>query len=186
MAFSFEKKGNAPKKGVGSSMNDEGMAQRLAQEDARYKNAVDSEFWSCLCFKTEQDKADFVQKTGVPDRTYILGDELREATEKFRPTTKRRGFSRKPVSMVPTSSPFENVDYSKNDLEQECIDEAMALLDAFLNVKMPEPCYEATDSSIWICVVFPNREEAERYLDDFNLRKHGDKYIDASAWLAEL
>lgn len=54
-------------------------------------------------------------------------------------------------------------------------------------VKQEQERYKlATDSHFWICVVFDSREDAEGYLDDMNLRKHGDKYIDASAWLKEL
>lgn len=182
MAFSFEKK---KKKGVGSSLDDKEMAKRIKQEEARYKDAVDSEIWSCLCFKTEEDRDAFLAKTGLPHRRFITGDELREATKDFVPDSKKRGFARQPKSMAKTPDPLAGVDYSQS-LEQTCIAEAMALKAAMMSVKRPDPCNEATDSDIWICVVYPNRAESEKYLDDMNLRKHGDKYIDASAWLREL
>lgn len=184
MAFKFEKKGGK-KKSVGSSLDDKAMAGRLEQEAKRYKDATDSETWSCLCFRSEGDLEAFYAKVDVPRRRFITGAELRDATEKFKPETKRRGFPRKPISTVPTPDPLKGVDYSKS-LEETCIAEAMALLEAFKAVERPEPCKEATDSDIWVCVVFDNREDAESYLDDMNLRKHGDKYIDASGWLEEL
>ena len=184
MAFKFEKK-DAKKKGVGSSLDDKAMASRLEQEAKRYKDATDSETWSCLCFKSPEDLEAFYAKVPIPRRRFVTGAELRAATERYRPQVKRRGFPRKPVSTLRTPDPLASVDYSK-PLEQTCIDEAMALLEAFRAVKRPEPCREATDSDIWVCVVFDNREDAESYLDDMNIRKHGDKYIDASAWLREL
>lgn len=182
MAFSFEKK---QKKGLGSSLDDKEMAKRIQQEDERFKDATDSEIWSCLCFKTEEDLDAFLAKTDLPRRRFVTGDELRKATERFAPKDKKRGFARQPKSMAKTPDPLAGVDYSQS-LEQTSIDEAMALKAALLSAKRPEPCGEATDSDIWICVVYPNRAESEKYLDDMNLRKHGDKYIDASAWLKEL
>lgn len=182
MPFEFKRK---QKKGIGSTLDDKGMAERLKQEDARFKDATDSETWSCLCFRTEKDRAAFVAKTGLPDRRFVTDEELSAATERFRPERRRRGFPRKPVSTARTESPIAGVEYT-DSLEADCVAEADALLKALLEVRRPEPCNEATDSDIWICVCYQSREESERYLDDMNLRKHGDKYIDASAWLSEL
>lgn len=182
MAFSFEKKKG---KAQGPGLSDKGMADRIKQEDARYKSAVDSEIWSCLCFLTDEDRAAFVELTGIPDRRFVTGEELDAATERFAPKSRKRGFPRKPYSTAHTPDPLASVDYSKG-LEQSCIDEAMALKAALMAARMPDRCSEATDSDIWICVVYHGRAESERYLDKMNLRKHGDKYIDASAWLREL
>lgn len=84
--------------------------------------------------------------------------------------------------------PLESVDYSKcgGRFEQESAAEAMAIFNAFNSLEKQGEYTEATDSHFWICVVFDSRDDAEKYLDDMNLRKHGDKYIDASAWLKEL
>lgn len=184
MAFSFEKK-KTKKKEIGSALDDKDMAKRIKKEDERFKDATDSEIWSCLCFKTEKDRDLFLEKTGLPNRRFITGEELERATEKFKPEKKRRGFPKHPKSTAKTPDPLASVDYSKS-LEQTCVEEAMALKEAMINAKRPQPCGEATDSDIWICVVYHNRAESEAYLDDMNLRKHGDKYIDASAWLKEL
>lgn len=186
MAYEFKKK-NA-KKEAGSSFDDAAMGKRVKQEQERYKLATDSEFWSCLCFKTEKDMQSFIAKTGLPDRRYVLGSELREATEPFKPTKKLRAFGRKPMSTTMLDDPLESVDYSEcgGRFEQESAAEAMAIFNAFNALEKQDKYAEATDSHFWICVVFDSRDDAERYLDDMNLRKHGDKYIDASAWLKEL
>lgn len=184
MAFSFQKK-DEKKKGLGASLDDKEMAKRLEQEAARYKDATDSEMWSCLCFKAQEDKERFLELTRIPDRRFVTGEELREGTEAFKPKTKRRGFPRKPKTMVSTPNPLKDVNYNQS-LEQASIDEAMALKEAMLAVQRPEPCGEATDSDIWICAVFKNREDSEEYLTEWNLHKYGDKYLDASAWLKEI
>ena len=183
MPFEFKKK---QKKGRGSALDDEGMADRLKQEEKRYRHAVDSEHWICLCFKSEEDRESFVKLTGLPSRRYVTGEDLRQAVEPFRPGRVMRGFARRPVSTVRTPDPLFGVDYSGGDLEAECLAEARALLDAFRAIERPEPCNEVTDSDIWACAVFEDRDDVESFLDSMNLRKHGDKYVDASSWLAEL
>ena len=186
MAYEFKKKNQ--NKGVGSSFDDAAMGKRVKQEQERYKLATDSEFWSCLCFKTEKDMRDFIAKTRLPDRRYVLGSELRKATEPFKPKKRLRAFGRKPISTVMLPDPLESVDYNTlgGRFEQESAAEAMAILNAFNSLEKQSKYAEATDSHFWICVVFDSRDDAEKYLDDMNLRKHGDKYIDASAWLKEL
>lgn len=185
MAYEFKKKSQ---KEAGSSFDDAAMGKRVKQEQERYKLATDSEFWSCLCFKTAKDMKDFIAKTGLPDRRYVKGEELREATEPFKPKKRLRAFGRKPMSTAILPDPLESVDYSTlgGRFEQESAAEAMAIFDAFNSLEKQSKYAEATDSHFWICVVFDSRDDAERYLDDMNLRKHGDKYIDASAWLKEL
>lgn len=182
MAFKFEKR---EKKGVGSKLDDKAMASRIKQEAERFKDATDSEFWTCLCFKTESDKDAFLEATGLPDRRFVTGTELREAVEPYRPGERKRGFPRAPKSMTPAPDPLAGVDYSQS-LEKSSYDEAMALKAALMAAKAPSPCREATDSDIWICAVFRNRDDSEKFLTDWNLHKHGDKYLDASAWTREL
>lgn len=182
MAFEFKRR---QRKGTGATLDDRGMAERLKQEESRYRDATDSEMWSCLCFRTEGDRDAFIGMTGLPARRFVTGGELRAATERYRPGMRRRGFPRKPRSTVPTESPLAGIGYT-DSLEDDCIAEADALLDALLGASRPDPCDEATDSDIWICVCFRDRDDAESYLDEMNLRKHGDKYIDASSWLVEL
>ena len=52
--------------------------------------------------------------------------------------------------------------------------------------KTPDPLGEVTDTGVWTCCVFRDREDAQGYLTDHNLHKHGDKWLDASSWLREI
>lgn len=182
MPFEFRKK---TRKGAGSGLDDRDMAARIKQENERFKDATDSEYWSCLCFKTQADKDRFCDVTGMPNRRFVTGEELREAVADFKPDKRKRGFPRIPKSSEKVPNPLAGVDYSQ-DLERSSYDEAMALKAALMAARAPSPCREATDSDVWTCAVFQNRADSEQFLTDWNLHKHGDKYIDASAWLKEI
>lgn len=182
MAFEFKKKA---KKGAGSTLEDREMADRIKREAERFKDATDSEYWVCLCFKKQGDLDRFAELTGIPRRRFVTGEEIRSAVEAFRPSSVKRGFPREPKSMAKTPNPLAGVDYSQS-LEKSSYDEAMALKAALMSARSPEPCREATDSDVWVCAVFGNREESESFLTEWNLHKHGDKYLDATAWLAEI
>lgn len=182
MPFEFKKKA---KKGAGSGLDDRDMAQRIQQENERFKDATDSEYWTCLCFRTEADRDRFCELTGTPNRRFVTGEELREAVSEFKPDKRKRGFPRIPKGSERVPSPLASVDYSQ-DLERSSYDEAMTLKAALMAARGPERCRESTDSDVWICAVFQNREDGEAFLTDWNLHKHGDKYLDATAWLKEI
>ena len=182
MAFEFRKR---ERKGAGSGLDDREMAARIQQENERFKDATDSEYWSCLCFRAQADKDRFCELTGLPSRRFVTGDELREAVAAFRPERTKRGFPRIPKSSARVPDPLAGVDYSQ-DLERSSYDEAMALKGALMAARAPSPCREATDSDVWTCAVFQSRADSEGFLTEWNLHKHGDKYIDATAWLREI
>ena len=48
-----------------------GFKQRAKQEEQRYLNATDSEYWFCLCFQTREQKDEFLKKVGWWD----IGDK---------------------------------------------------------------------------------------------------------------
>lgn len=182
MAFEFKRK---QAKGHGSTLDDKEMADRIKREAERFKEATDSEFWTCLCFRGEAERARFCELTGLPSRRFVTGDELREAVSKFKPRARKRGFPRQPRSMARTPNPLAGVDYSQS-LEKSSYDEAMALKAALMAARAPKRLGEVTDTDVWTCAVFRNREDSEEFLTDWNLHKHGDKYLDASSWLAEI
>lgn len=182
--ITFSKSKKAPKKEKESNA-DSAYQDRAKQEQKRRKNATDSEFWLCLCFKTDADRARFTEKIGYSGGRFVNGVEFRKLTEKIKPDAPKRGFPRKARSVVRTPDPLKDVPQTES-LAVDCIAEADALLAAFKSVKRPEPCREATDSDIWICVAFDDREDAESYLAEQNIGKFGNKYIDASAWLKAL
>lgn len=182
MTFEFEKK---KKKGVGSTLRDKGIADRLKREKDRFTDAVGANIWTCLCFKRQEHKDEFLRITGLPDRRFVTEDELKAATERFKPEKRLRSFAKKPRGAIKVADPWSDVPET-DSLEHDCLAEAEALLSAFKNVETFDSYREASDSHIWICAVFANQRAIEAYLDDMNLRKYGDKYIDASAWLSEL
>ena len=182
MAYSFDRPApKAPRKGL----DDRAMAERAEREAARFVEATDSETWTCLCFATPEDLDAFYALVPLPHRRFVTGDELRRATAPYAPAERRRGFPRHPVSMARTPDPLAGVPQT-DSLEEDSYAEAEALMAAFRAVRRPEPCAEATDSDIWVCACFSDRSDAEAYLDEMGLRKHGEKYVDASAWLSDL
>jgi hypothetical protein len=48
-----------------------GFKARARQEDQRFEDATDSEYWVCLCFQTRDQKEEFLRKKGWLD----LGDK---------------------------------------------------------------------------------------------------------------
>lgn len=182
MPFEFKKK---TAKGVGSSLDDKEMADRIRREKERFELATDPEFWICLCFRTEGERERFHELTGIPIRRFATGEELRSGTERFRPAKRKRTFPRVPKSMDRVPNPLDGVDYSQ-DLERSSYDEAMALKRAMMSARRPDPLGEVTDTDIWTCCVFHDRDEKEEFLADHNLHGHGDKWLDASSWLKEI
>lgn len=182
MAFEFKKK---ERKGVGSKLDDKEMAERIKREAERFTDATDSEYWTCLCFRTDEERSRFVRITGIPDRKFVTGEEMRDHLAPFKPETVKRGFPRTPRSTVKTPNPLAGVDYNQS-LEKSSYDEAMALKAALMSARAPRPLGEVTDTDVWICTVFKNRKDSEDFLTAWNLHKHGDKYLDASSWLKEL
>lgn len=180
MPLKFEKK---KPKGIGASLDDKEMAERIRKEKERYEAATDSEFWSCLCFKDEEEKEAFCKKTGVTNSQFITGKELREKTKQFKPEKRKRTFL--PRFNIPiVSNPLDYGEDKKETEEDGCIRLAAEVKKALLN---PVLCKSpVVVSNVWICVVFKSRQDSEDYLDEMNLRKHGNKYIDASSWLKEL
>ena len=182
MAFEFKKR---RPKGAGSKLDDRDMADRIKREQERFELATDPEYWVCLCFRTEAERERFHELTGVPLRRFATGEEMRRGTERFRPAERKRTFLRVAKSMAKTPDPLAGVDYSQ-DLEKSSYDEAMALKAALMAAKAPDPLGEVTDTDVWTCCVFRDREDAQGYLADHNLHKHGDKWLDASSWLREI
>lgn len=50
-----------------------GFEDRAKAERKRFKQAVDSEFWFAVCFKSREEKEEFLQKIGVKKK--LMGDK---------------------------------------------------------------------------------------------------------------
>jgi hypothetical protein len=159
--------------------------QRAKAEQKRYKDAVDGNIELLFCFKRESEIEAFRKLFNLPAQKFITGADFRVATEGVKPDKQKRGFAHAPKSDAYTPDPFQGVNFSGNlPADGEAIADAM--LAAFRAVKRPDPCTEATDSDIWLCVVFDSSEDRQDYLAQWNLIKYGDRYMDGSAWLKAL
>jgi hypothetical protein len=67
-------------------------------------------------------------------------------------------------------------------------EQVSATLDAFRARSKEEAkrYADATDSEYWVAVCFHSRADKEAFLREFNLRQHGDKYLDGYKVAAEL
>jgi hypothetical protein len=177
----FKPKGT--KKTEGASQQSDYVGRAKA-ESKRFELATDSEFWVAICFREEGERVGFLKRFNLPSDMYIKGAIFREATKGIRPDKIKRGFAKQKHG-APFPDPLKGVDYT-DSLEADCLAEAYALMDAFQKVKRPNPCKEPTDSDIWFCVVFDDRDDKDAYLTDWNLLRFGDKYLDGSAWLKDM
>lgn len=50
--------------------------ERAKAEDKRFTQATDSEYWFCVCFKSREEKDEFLKAAGV--KTKIMGDKYLE------------------------------------------------------------------------------------------------------------
>ena len=178
-----QKARKAPKKTAADDQADKGYRSRAKAEQKRFKDATDDAFWLCFCFRSEADRAAFGERFGQMPR-FIAGADFRRMTESARPDTVRRGFPRKQRG-AKHPDPLKDVPMT-DSLAADCIAEADALLAAMKAVQRPDPCRCASDSDIWITVAFDSREDVDRYLAEMNIGQYGDKYVDASAWLASM
>ncbi len=87
----------------------QGFKQRAEREDQRFWDAVDSEYWVCLCFQTRDQKEEFLKKLGL----FEMGDKYIDgikAAKKMGVTLESR------VPPMPQARPFdrEYVDLAMN------------------------------------------------------------------------
>lgn len=158
--------------------------ERAKKEKNRNKLATDDGFWFAICFRTMEDKENFVELLNLPDEKFIPGPLFEKATENYKPKGKRRNIERK-IPPNPSFNPLVIVERT-GDLEEDCFNEAMVIYAAFSQAEPPEKLRYVSDSNIWICVCFRSTEDAQRYQTEMRLGKFGSRYVDGSAWLREL
>lgn len=52
---------------------DQGYRDRAKQEADRFRRVTDSEYWFAVCFKSREEKNEFLKKVGV--KTALMGDK---------------------------------------------------------------------------------------------------------------
>lgn len=175
MAFSFEKS-KQPAKKKAEPLTDEQRAyhDRAKADQDRYKLAVDTEFWVCVCFTDLKKMESFAKRIGAKG-VFGFGDDARLALGK--PTGKpKRVFSAKPQKGEPVENPLAGLKYSGN-LEEDSLMEADAILAAFGRAAdRPVSC--VWDSPHHITIIFRDRADCESFISEYGLSKYGDKYMD--------
>lgn len=161
------------------------FAKARKHEHELYVRDNDSQFWLCLCFRDQADYSRFLAEFGLPRRRYLSCEEFLPAVERVRPERVLKTFPHEPMSPDPVPNPLEGVEYT-GDLQADCLAEAHAILAALQAAKAPVPLHEVTDSDVWTVVLFHDRAEVTRFLTEFNFEKYGDKYCDASRWMADV
>lgn len=168
------------KKKAGEHLRDKSIKERIDREAARYKDAIDSEIWACICFLNEDELNQFMELTGATSRM-VRADSLNMPEFPH-----KKGFAPVPTGeKIP--SPWENFEPTGN-IEEDSRRELEILLEAMENVEPPKKLTvkNITDSDIWICVVADSQREKDIWLQDNGLYLYGDKYIDGSTWLKKL
>lgn len=57
--------------------------ERMKNENKRFRDMCDTEYWCCVCFTSREQKEEFLQKIGMDtDLKYIDGHEMAKAFRK--------------------------------------------------------------------------------------------------------
>lgn len=207
MSFDFSGKKSAAEKTEkslqGLSAEDRAYAiayrDRAQQERKRFANATDTEFWLCLCFRSQEQLGEWHKAFGFGEnhglaRYEDVKDSLgirhaRKSSMVFGAGPSFCGgmaFGAGPSFGADQYDPLAGVEY-KDDLEADSLSELEALHDAFVHAKAPDPLTDVTDSDIWTVIVFADRDAKDGFLADVGAtRDQQDKYVDAAKLAAHL
>lgn len=62
---------------------EKGFRERMKQENNRFRDMCDTEYWFCVCFTSRAQREEFMKKVGLPtDEKYIDGREMAKAFRK--------------------------------------------------------------------------------------------------------
>lgn len=62
---------------------EKGFRERMKQENKRFRDMCDTEYWCCVCFTSRDQKEEFLKKIGMDtDLKYIDGHEMAKAFRK--------------------------------------------------------------------------------------------------------
>lgn len=57
--------------------------ERMKQENSRFRDMCDTEYWFCVCFTSREQRNEFLEKIGIdPELKYIDGREMAKAYRK--------------------------------------------------------------------------------------------------------
>jgi hypothetical protein len=168
----------------------QGFRDRAAREEERFRLATDSEYWICLCFRTETSATRFASLLGLavtgrytpgPGLAQVAGGRgpltgaertrmlLRLRAERAAALTAARtpGARENPLARVPLT----------DDLAADSAAELAALHTA-LNSPRPDAPADVLDSPHWIAAYWASRDDKDAFLEASGLEVLGDKYLD--------
>ena len=141
-------------------------------------------FWLSFCFMDASEAADFRETVGLSSDV-VSGIELRAACERFRPP-RRRQFCGEIAHFPSPTSPLDGLP------EVDTYEEGLLILletlhGAFLAADRAEfTSGYVLDSPFCVVAYFRDRADKEDFLDSWNIRTLGDKYVDGTAWLERI
>lgn len=60
-----------------------GFRERMKEENKRFRDMCDTEYWCCLCFTSRAQKEEFLKSLGLdPEEKYIDGREFARAVKR--------------------------------------------------------------------------------------------------------
>lgn len=152
--------------------------QRNKQEQDRFKLATCSNFFSTVCFNTEEEKKEFQKRLGS-ERTYYAICEFEEVFGSF----KKHSRDWKTKERI-TKADFEKWE-DPATFEDVCINDLKHLFTLFEEAKNKEIKY-VLDSPFFIALVAKDDEDMQKFLTQYKLFRYGDRFLDGSSWLRDI
>lgn len=181
MAFRFEKS-KQPKPAAKTKQPEQldqktsAYRDRAKRDQDRYKKAVDSRYWLCLCFRAQETR-DKVAKALDADGEYAFGDKLREvAAEVTGP--KDRFAPKNVVYGEDAPDPFYYMEESDGTVNGDALAMAHGLMSAFIQCKQAPSTKTVYSSPYHVTVIFEDRPDKESFVEDHHIAKYGYDYTD--------
>lgn len=171
--------------------------ERAKAEQDRRKLATCVDFYSVVCFKTDDELKRF--KDSVLSSTlswggggvYYKGEDFAEALERagFGRTAKR-SVPKKPVTYRPSlpNPCAENETKYTGVMEHDIYLDFMAIYKAFIEWPAVEPVRHVFDSPHWLCAVFKSGDDLRDFIASHGLSRYTDgvRNLDGSAMLKRI
>ena len=162
-----------------------GYKDRAKNDVDRYKLAVNSNYWLCFSFSTEENKQKFDELFEDGAGGYLYGD-----TVKIKPceqAKKRIGGRNKKLLM--NTAPYETIDNmreSDGTLNDDALAMSESLMNAFNIVDKAEKSDSVFGSLIFDNVIFRDNKELVKFSQQYNTGRADNPYIDGDKFLKSL
>ena len=158
--------------------------ERSRKERERFDLHTDTEFWMAICFKTFAEREEFLEMFDLPDGL-IFGEEFKAKLAKTKPEKSKRQITPKGIVRPSKLKLFDDIEYT-GYFALDLREETFKIYDTFRDLEPEENTKQLTDSGIYTVIYFESRQDIENTLQDLQILKYGDKYLDGSRWLKHL